>query len=85
MPFQRLISLGRHVDRKDCAQTLRVALLGDAATQHYGHALAAIFKLRGWWPEVCEAEFDTIRQEILNPASRLYLSNPEFVILFTTS
>jgi FkbH-like protein len=83
--FHRLISLGRRVDRNKCAGQLRFALLGDAATQHYGQALVATLKLRGWWPELYEAEFDTIRQEILNPASELYRSSPEFVILFTTT
>ena len=82
LPLHRLISLGRRVDRNKCAHQLRVAVLGDSATQHYGQALAAVLGLRGWWPEVYEAEFDTIRQEILNPASDLYRSNPEFVVLF---
>ena len=71
MPFHRLISLGRRVDRRDCPQKLRIALLGDAATQHYAQALSAVLKLRGWWPEVYEAEFDTIRQEILNASLQL--------------
>jgi FkbH-like protein len=85
LPLHRLILLGRRVSRENCGQSLRFALLGDAATQHYGQALAAILKLRGWWPDYYEAEFDTIRQEILNPASDLYAANPEFVILFTTT
>jgi FkbH-like protein len=85
MPFHRLISLGRRVDRNDCRHSLRFSVLGDAATQHYSQALAAVLKLRGWWPKSYEAEFDTIRQEILNPASELYRSDPEFVILFTTT
>jgi predicted enzyme involved in methoxymalonyl-ACP biosynthesis len=58
---------------------------GDAATQHYCQALAATLKLRGWWPEVYEAEFDMIQQEVLNPQSETYRSNPEFVVLFTTT
>jgi FkbH-like protein len=85
MPFHRLASLGQRVDRGACQQSLRIALLGDAATQHYRQGLSAILKLRGWWPEVYEAEFDTIRQEILNAASELYRSDPEIVILFTTT
>ena len=83
LPFHRLISLGRRVERKEGQPSLRIALLGDAATQHYGQALAATLKLRGWWPEIYEAEFDTIRQEILNPTSELYRFDPEVVILLT--
>ena len=82
LPFHKLISLGRRIDRNDCAHQVRVAILGDAATQHYSQALAAVFRLRGWWPDIYEAEFDTIRQEILDPASNLYRGNPEFVVLF---
>ena len=85
LPFHRLISLGRRVERTDRQPNLRIALLGDAATQHYCQALAATLKLRGWWPEIYEAEFDTIHQEILNPASELYRFDPEVVILFTAT
>lgn len=82
LPFHKLVSLGRRVGRSECANEVRVAILGDAATQHYNHALASALRLRGWWPEIYEAEFDTIRQEILNPVSGLYRANPEFVVLF---
>jgi FkbH-like protein len=85
LPFHKLVSLGRRVGRNECAHEVRVAILGDAATQHYNHALASALRLRGWWPEIYEAEFDTIRQEILNPASGLYRANPEFVVLFTAT
>jgi len=85
MPYHRLISLGRRVDRTKCSHDLRLAILGDAATQHYAQALGAVLKLRGWWPESYEAEFDTIRQEILDPTSQLYRADPEFVILLTTT
>src|SRR6185437_5198741 len=59
MPYHRLISLGRRVDRTKCSHDLRLVILGDAATQHYAQALGAVLKLRGWWPESYEAEFDT--------------------------
>jgi FkbH-like protein len=85
LPLHRLVSLGRRTTRERCANSLRVAVLGDAATQHYCQALGATLKLRGWWPEIYEAEFDSIQQELLNPQSETYRSNPEFVVLFTTT
>jgi FkbH-like protein len=85
LPLHRLIALGRRIGRDQCHQSLRFAVLGDAATQHYCQALAAVLKLRGWWPQFHDAEFDTIRQEILDPASALYRSDPEFVVLFMTT
>lgn len=85
LPLHRLVSLGRRIQRDKCTGEIRVAVLGDAATQHYCQALAATLKLRGWWPQLYEAEFDTIRQEVLNPQSGFYRSQPDFVILFMTS
>jgi FkbH-like protein len=83
LPLHRLLAAGRRVTRESCAHPVRLAVLGDAATQHYCQALAAVLKLRGWWPEIYEAEFDTIRQEVLDPTSGLYAHEPRFVILFT--
>jgi FkbH-like protein len=83
--LHRLLALGRRVDRADCARSLRIALLGDAATQHYAQALSAVLKLRGWWPELYEAEYDTIQQEVLSPTSRLHSHAPDYIVLFMTT
>jgi FkbH-like protein len=85
LPLHRLISEGRRVTKTEDFGVLRIAVLGDAATQHYCQALGAVLKLRGWWPELFEAEFDTISQEVLDPASALYRNRPEFVVLFMTA
>lgn len=84
LPLAKLLAAGRRVERGN-QKAVRVAVLGDAATQHYCMALSAAFKLRGWWPEIYEAEYDTIRQEVLDPASGLYAHNPQFVIIFATA
>ncbi len=82
LPLHKLLQAGRRVERGATSRTIRVALLGDAATQHYGQALSAALKLRGYWPELYEAEFDLIRQEVLDPASGLYAHRPDAVVLF---
>jgi FkbH-like protein len=82
MPLHKLLSAARAVDRSACARSARVAVLGDAATQHYTGALAAALKLRGCWPEVYEAEFDMIQHEVLDESSALYSHRPQFVVLF---
>jgi FkbH-like protein len=82
LPLHRLLSAGRLVERSACANEVRVAVLSDAASQHYCQALTAALKLRGWWPDLYEAEFDTIQQEILDPNSGLYRHRPKFTILF---
>ena len=82
LPLHKLIASGRKVSPQSCARVVRIAVLGDAATQHYCQALAATMKLRGVWPELYEAEFDTIRQEVLDPTSGFNEFQPQFVILF---
>jgi FkbH-like protein len=82
LPLHKLIASGRKVSQQSCARTARIAVLGDAATQHYCQALAATMKLRGVWPELYEAEFDMIRQEVLDPKSGFNEFQPQFVILF---
>lgn len=84
LPLHRLLAAGRKVEKSSCPRSVRVAILGDAATQHYCQALGATLKLRGVWPEIHEAEFDMLRQEILDADSGLYRSAPDFVVLFTT-
>jgi FkbH-like protein len=82
IPLHKLVIAGRKVEREQCALSTRIAVTGDAATQHYCQALSATLKLRGCWPEIYEAEFDMIRQELLNPASELYAHEPQFIVLF---
>src|SRR5437764_3628758 len=84
LPLHKLIAAGRRVPRESCLRVVRLAVLGDSATQHYCEALVATMKLRGIWPELYEAEYDTIRQEVLDPASKFHAHRPEFVILFNT-
>jgi FkbH-like protein len=84
VPLHKLLAAGRRIDPASTARQVRLAVLGDAATQHYCQALAAILKLRGFWPDLYEAEFDVIRQEVLNARSGLYAHRAEAVILFHT-
>lgn len=83
IPIHKLVSAARKIKRESGSPTVRLAVLGDAATQHYCQALGAILKLRGWWPEIYEAEYDTLHQEVLNPESGLHAHKPTFVIFFT--
>ena len=45
-------------------------------------ALAAALKLRGIWPEIYEAEFDSIERETLDRDGPLFRHRPQAVILF---
>lgn len=80
LPLHRLLSLGRKVADKDLPE-IRIAILGNAATQHYHQALAAVFKLRGLRPQIYEAEFDMIEHEVRDANSQLFAHRPDFVVL----
>lgn len=82
LPLHKLLSAGRRITREQCGGSVRLAILGDCATQHYRSALEACLRLRGVWTETYEAEFDMIRHEALDPASGLYQHAPEVVVLF---
>lgn len=77
-----LLMKGRAVTRDQCNTELRLGILGDCATQHYSRCLAAALKLRGIWPEIYEAEFDSIQQETLDRGGQLFRHAPNSVILF---
>jgi FkbH-like protein len=85
LPLHKLLALGRKVAKPEPAQTIRLAILGDAATQHYNQALSAALKIRGFWPEVYEAEFDMLHHEIRDGGSALYEHRPDFILLFTVT
>ena len=77
-----LLKKGRSVVKDDCKAGLRLGILGDCATQHYTQCLAAALKLRGIWPEIYEAEFDSVQHEMLDRSGRLFQHAPQAVILF---
>jgi FkbH-like protein len=77
-----LLKKGKAVDRKHCNTELRLGILGDCATQHYSQCLASALKLRGIWPEIFEAEFDSIELETLDRGAPLFQHQPKTVILF---
>jgi FkbH-like protein len=85
LPLHRLITAGRRVSVEHAKRSIRVAVLGDAATQHYAEALSSNLKMRGWWPEIYEAEYDSIVQETLDPGSGLFRHEPQFVVFFNVS
>ncbi|HEY2341528.1 MAG TPA: HAD-IIIC family phosphatase, partial [Chthoniobacteraceae bacterium] len=60
---------------------LRLAILGDHATQQLARVIRAALHQRGVWAEIYEAEYDSLQAEILNPESGLYAFAPDYVWL----
>jgi FkbH-like protein len=64
---------------------IRVAVLGDTATQFLVQALRATAFDKGYDLQILEADFNQVELQVFDPASQLYEFKPEIVILFRSS
>jgi len=64
---------------------IKVALLGDTATQFLSQAIRGMGYRHGYNIDLWEAEFNQISRQILDYSSELYQFSPEIVILFESS
>jgi len=64
---------------------VKVALLGDSATQLLSVALRGTAFDLGFDLQIWEAGFNQIERQVFDPASELYEFKPEVVILFQSS
>ena len=64
---------------------LRVALLGDTATQFLKIALQGLGYDKSIYLDIWEAEFNQIERQVLDPTSELYEWNPEVVVVFRSA
>lgn len=81
--FQQLKKLSRQPSEAPAG--LRVALLGDTATQFLATALKGMGRLRGVEIELYEAEYNQIERQVLDPSSDLYAFAPDVTIVFQSS
>lgn len=81
LDYFALTKSARRLDPAQCAQTVRLALLGDAATQQFVPLLKALFHGSGVHAEIYEGSFDGIELDVRNPASSLYAFAPDVVVL----
>lgn len=73
--------------RKDIPQLkkIRVALLGDTATQFLNIALRGTARNEGFEFEIFEADFGQISRQILDPSSEYYEFKADYTIIFESS
>lgn len=64
---------------------LKIAVLGDTATQFLVQALRGAGYDAGFDLQVWEADFNQIERQVLDPSSELYEFKPEIVIVFQAS
>jgi FkbH-like protein len=66
-------------------KAIRVALLGDTATQFLGEALRGMGVEHGFDLQIWEADFDQIERQVFDAGSELYEFKPEIVIVFLST
>jgi len=64
---------------------IKVALLGDTATQFLNQAIRGCGYDKGFNLDIFEADFDQVERQILDVNSELYIFKPEIVIVFESS
>ncbi len=70
---------------KDTLQTIKVALLGDSATQLLATALMGTAVERGYNINLFEADYNQVERQILDTTSELYEFKPDYIIIFQST
>jgi FkbH-like protein len=66
-------------------KSIKIALLGDTATQFLDIALRGIGYDYGFNLEIFQADFNQIERQVFDPSSELYNFKPELVIIFQST
>ena len=65
--------------------SVRIALLGDTATQFLATAIRGMGGYRGYNIDLYEAEYNQVERQILDPTSELYLFDADFIVVFQST
>ena len=86
MPFSDFKTLKRLLKSDLSAlPVIKVALLGDTATQFLATAIRGTGVERGYNIDLYEAEYNQIERELLDPTSEFYEFNADFIVLFQST
>ncbi len=64
---------------------VRVALVGDTATQFLATAIKGMGTIHGYQTDLFEAEYNQVERQFLDPNSELYQFNADIIILFQST
>lgn len=67
--------------KKDILKTIRIAFLADCSLQHLSTILGILGNERGLNLEIYQGDFDSIEMEVIDPKSKFYAFDPQFVII----
>src|SRR5271154_7195913 len=81
LDYFELIRQSKTIDPSACSESLRVAVLGDAATQQMVTLLRVLFAERGIRLDAYEGPFDAIELQVYDPSSALYQFAPDVIVI----
>ena len=64
---------------------LKVALVGDTATQFLATAIKGVGIKHGYQTDLFEAEYNQVERQFLDPTSELYAFDADFIVLFQST
>ena len=64
---------------------IKLALVGDTATQFLATAIKGIGAERGYQTELFEAEYNQVERQFLDPSSELYQFDADFIVVFQST
>ena len=83
MTFQELKKLAKHTPAE--LPVVKIALIGDTATQFLATALRGTGVERGYQVDLFEAEYNQVERQFLDPSSELYQSDADYIVLFQST
>src|SRR5438046_1939015 len=81
LEYSQLLKEARRLPKGPAANTVKLALLGDCATQQFRPMLHALFHRANQGVQLFEGVFDGLELDVLNPESDLYKFGPDIVVL----
>ena len=85
LDYFHLNSKLKKLDFSQCRETVRLALVGDAATQQLASLLTVLFAEQGVRLEVWEGPFDGIELQAYDSNSELYRFAPDFIAIMNVT
>ena len=68
-----------------CTSNIKIALLGDTATQFLSIAIQGIGVEHGYNINLFETEYNQVERQLLDPTSDLYQFNADFIVIFQST
>ena len=81
--FQELKRIAKHTP--EGLPSLKVALVGDTATQFLATAIKGTGAERGWRIDLFEAEYNQVERQFLDPSSELFAFGADIIVLFQST